>query len=297
MSDTDVRRHIPPPQREAMSSTVRHVGPTADLRQGALERYLRFVATAEAHECERGTATGTPKAPRRRVPPAEPLVVRKVSDVMTRGVVSAYPGASAKAIAWALQRNRIGAVPVIDADRRVMGVVSASDLLAKVAGGVRPASRGHRLSARSDARRKRDATTATDLMTSPAVTTTATATIAEAALTAARARVRSLPVVSSTTGELIGMVTRDDLIKLFLRDDADIREEVLRTVVRTHQIAHHANVTVSVADGVVTLGGRIDATTRPERLTAGVAAVPGVVAVRNYLESTIENPAIQGETT
>lgn len=281
-----------------MNSTVRHVGPTADLRQGALERYLRFVATAEAHEGERAPATGrAAQAPRRRVPPAAPVAVRKVRDVMTRGVVSAYPGASAKAIAWALQRNRIGAVPVIDADRRVVGVVSASDLLAKVADRVRPASRGHRLSARSDARRKREGITATELMTSPAVTTTATATIAEAALTAARARVRSLPVVSSTTGELIGMVTRDDLIKLFLREDADIRDEVLRAVLRQHRIADYANVIVSVADGVVTLGGRIDAAARPERLTADIAAVPGVLAVRNHMESTTEKPAIQGGTT
>ena len=287
-----VRNPIPPSQREAMRAAVREVGPTADLRQGALERYLRFVATAEAHEGERGASTGLPaEAGGRRIS----LAARTVADVMTRGVVSAYPGASAKAIAWALQRNRIGAVPVIDADRRVVGVVSASDLLAKVAGGVRPASRGHRLTARSDARRKREATTATELMTSPAVTTTATASIAEAALTAARARVRSLPVVSSTTGELIGMVTRDDLIKLFLRADEDIRDEVLRTVVRPARAADRPDVAVSVADGVVTLGGRVPTAQQAERMRADATGVPGVVAVRNELESTLDNPRSKEE--
>lgn len=292
MSDTDVRRHIPSPQRDAMKSTVRRVGPTADLRQGALERYLRFVATAEAHEGGCRSSTGLSAQTRDR---RTSLAARTVADVMTRGVVSAYPGAPAKAIAWALQRNRIGAVPVIDADRRVVGVVSASDLLAKVAEGVRPASRGHRLSARSDARRKRDGTTATDLMTSPAVTTTPTATIAEAALTAARARVRSLPVVSSTTGELVGMVTRDDLIKLFLRADDDIRDEVRRAVVKLDRNADHPSVTVSVADGVVTLGGRVPTPRQAERIGADATGVPGVVAVRNELESTLENPRFEEE--
>ena len=248
-------------------------GPTAhDTRttDTPLERYLHFVATSEAGD-------------------AADRAARTVGDVMTRGVVSAYPGAAAKEIARALSRNRIHAVPVLDEDRHVVGVVSTSDLLAKVAEEARTVPRGHRLAAHGEARRKQSAATAAELMTAPAITTTPDTPIMTAALLAARARVRSLPVVSDADGRLVGMVSREDLIRLFLRDDEDIRAEVLQHVVRADEVPEHGNVLVEVHDGVVTLRGSVETALQANRLRTDTAAVAGVVAVRNELRFSVDD--------
>ena len=247
-------------------------GPTAQRRHGTetpLERYLHYVATSDAGDAAERTA-------------------RTVGDVMTRGVVSAYPGAAAKEIARALHRNRIHAVPVLDPDRHVVGVVSTSDLLAKVAEEARTVPRGHRLAAHGEARRKQSAATASELMTSPAITTTPDTPLMAAALLAARSRVRSLPVVGAA-GELVGMVSREDLVRLFLRDDDEIRSDVLENVVRAEEVREHGDVRVEVLDGVVTLRGTVETAMQANRLRTDTAAVAGVVAVRNELRFSVDD--------
>jgi CBS domain-containing protein len=71
------------------------------------------------------------------------------------------------------------------------------------------------------------------------------------------------PAIVDSGGRLIGIATRRDLIKVFLRQDADIEQHVRDTI---RADVHHLNVTV--ADGVVTLSG-----TLPERSQA-VADLP-----------------------
>src|SRR4051794_40025251 len=88
-------------------------------------------------------------APANTVAPVEPAAPRArqlVGDVMTRAVVTAHGGAPLKEIAAAMARNHISTVPVIDDDRRVVGVVTAADLLARVSGDHGRPPRGHRLS-------------------------------------------------------------------------------------------------------------------------------------------------------
>jgi hypothetical protein len=113
-------------QQEARAATTVHPGPTADRYGSALVRYV------EAVFGDRPPVTGEVTPTYLTFPPLT------VSDVMTRAVVSAYEGAVFKEIAAALDRNGINAVPVIDAEHKVVGVVSTSDLLARV-GHVRPA--------------------------------------------------------------------------------------------------------------------------------------------------------------
>jgi CBS-domain-containing membrane protein len=204
-----------------------------------------------------------------------------VADVMTTSVVCAYPGARFKEIAEALHRNGINAVPVLDEERHVVGVVTASDLLARV-GHTRPMPRSHRLG-HYDQRHKVHAATARDLMTSPAITITPGASLAEAARLISRHRVRSLPVVDRN-GVLVAMVSRADLIELFLRSDADIQRDVERDVVRRSTVPAHRTVQVDVAAGVVTLSGRTPTALIARGLAYRAAEVPGVVDVRDELE-------------
>jgi CBS domain-containing protein len=216
------------------------------------------------------TLSATPDGRRRAV---------TVGDVMNRAVVSAYRGALFKEIARALARNDIDTVPVVDEDHHVIGVVTASDLLARLAH-PRLVPRGHRIAAHHEEQRKRHAACARDLMTHPAITTTPETTIVDAAQLAARYRVRSLPVVDRN-GALVGMITRSDLVKLFLRADDEIQRAVEHdvTAVRT-------DIQVRVDEGVVTLGGTVADQLTAREIVERAAHVPGVVDVRSQLKVT-----------
>jgi CBS-domain-containing membrane protein len=111
--------------------------------------------------------------------PAVPHGPELVRDVMVTSVVAAPEQAVFKEIADALIRNRVSAVPVIDADRRVVGLVSEADLLARVSRAHLSLPRSHGLSARREERRKLHAATARELMTSPAVVITPHAAITD----------------------------------------------------------------------------------------------------------------------
>lgn len=228
-----------------------------DRYHDALVRYLDAVAS------DRSAAKR--EMPRRK-PPAT-----LVGDVMTEAVVAAHEGAVFKEIVDALARNRIRSVPVIDLERRVVGVVSASDLMNRVVATPRP--HGGRKA------HKPLAATAAELMTKPAFTTRPHATIVEAAQHAARAGVRMLPVVD-VNGILLGVVTQGDLLRVFLREDNEIRDEIERYAVQTMHLGS-PQLSVAVCEGVVSLVGKLDRETQVAQLLNRVRAVPGVVDIDN----------------
>jgi CBS domain-containing protein len=206
----------------------------------------------------------------------------QVRDVMTPRVVSAHEGATFKEIVTALRNHGVHSLPVIDDDRRVLGVVTNADLLVRVGHG-RPVPRHHRIRARLGTYKKMHARTARELMTSPPITTTPETSISAAARMLTDHRIRTVPVVDRT-GHLLGMVSRADLIKVFLRSDADIRGDVVHDVVRPALFPNHAGVRVSVVDGVVTLSGRVDTAPAAQELVYEALKVPGVVDVQDNLE-------------
>lgn len=243
--------------------------------QSALGRYV------EAVFGDAPPVTGPADPTRLTFPPLT------VADVMSKAIVTAYLAAPFKEIAAALDRNGINAVPVVDEGHKVIGIVTASDLLARV-GHVRPIPRGHRFTNRSETYRKQHATTAKDLMTSPAITASPSTSIAEAARMLARYRVRGLPVIDRD-GVLVGMVSRGDLIKLFLRSDEEIANDVVRDVVRATAFPRHAGVKVTVEEGVVILSGRVDTALTARGLVYEAQRIPGVVDVSDRLEFDVND--------
>lgn len=201
-----------------------------------------------------------------------------VGEVMTQGVVAAREGAVFKEIVDALVRNHVSAVPVVDDKRRVVGVVSESDLLARVSGGHLARPRGHRLHAHAETRRKLHAATAGELMTWPAVTTTPHTHIVDAAHVAVDARVRRLPVVDDA-GVLVGIVTHADLLRPFLRPDKEIRDDIRSNVVIGAMILDPFSVEVDVVEGVVTLRGQLERRLVADGLIESCRGVAGVVDV------------------
>lgn len=187
--------------------------------------------------------------------------LRTVEDVMTHAVISVDRRAPFKEIVEAMRQWRISALPVLSEEGRVAGVVSEADLLLKTQG--------------ADESR---AVTAGQLMTVPAVTVTKDATIPGAARLMARGHLKRLPVVDSD-GRLVGVVSRGDLLKIYLRPDADIAEELRRLIMAELIPAGSAMVQVHVADGIVHLDGSIPDPALKDVLVRVARTVPGVVDV------------------
>lgn len=182
---------------------------------------------------------------------------RIVSELMTTVVVSVRRDATFTEIAKLLAEHGITAVPVVDDSDRPLGVVSEADLLRKEAGRADPEGLDPTLRPRSAERAKAAATTAEELMTSPAVLAHPEWTVVEAARAMERNRVKRLPVVDGT-GRLIGVVSRADLLRVFLRGDRAIREEITGDVLMRTLDIPPTTVTVHVVDGRVTLRGTVE---------------------------------------
>ncbi|MEV4426238.1 CBS domain-containing protein [Streptomyces sp. R-07] len=206
-----------------------------------------------------------------------------VADVMTKKVVAVLPGAEFKEIVTAMERWNVSAVPVVEGEARVVGIVSEGDLLLK------EEFHDHRLGLveqmrRLDATAKAGSRRAEDLMTSPAVTVTPEASLPQAARLMAAHGVKRLPVVNAH-GTIQGIVSRSDLLKVFLRTDEELAAEVRRDVIEHLFPLSRQQVDVRVDAGVVTLSGEVrDGSLIP--LAARLArAVEGVVDVRSELTS------------
>ncbi|MER5301224.1 CBS domain-containing protein [Streptomyces lasiicapitis] len=200
-----------------------------------------------------------------------------VGDVMTRSAVTVRRATSFTDIVRIMRDQHVSALPVLGGGRRVTGIVSATDLLPKQAFRESPPDHSERLRRLADTT-KADGTTAGDLMTSPAITAGPDTTLAEAARTMTQARVKHLPVVDGQ-GFLVGIVSRADLLKVFLRDDEEIAEEVRREVVSYLFPGPRSSVWVEVHGGIVTVRGRVG---DPDLIPAAARlarAVEGVVDV------------------
>ncbi|MFJ7960319.1 CBS domain-containing protein [Streptomyces sp. NPDC096319] len=201
-----------------------------------------------------------------------------VADVMTGTVVTVPPGAEFKEIVATMERWKVTAVPVVGSGGRVLGVVSEADLLLK------EEFHDHRLGLveqmrHLDATAKAGSRRAGDLMTSPAVTVAPEASLPQAARLMAARRVKRLPVVDAS-GAIQGIVSRADLLKVFLRPDDDLAAEVRHDVVEHLFPLSHREVGVRVDAGVVTLSGAVRDTALVPLAARLARAVEGVVDVR-----------------
>ncbi|MFF8840730.1 CBS domain-containing protein [Streptomyces sp. NPDC015130] len=195
-----------------------------------------------------------------------------VSDVMTHTAVAIGRDAPYKEIVALLDQWKVSALPVLEGEGRVVGVVSEADLLPKEEFRLEePRPDEFAEAAKAGALR------AGELMSSPAVTVHPDATLAEAARIMATRKVKRLPVVNGI-GMLEGVVSRSDLLKVFLRTDGEIEEEIRRSILG--ESAAPAGLDVSVREGVATLHGALLERSLVPLLARAVRAVEGVVDVR-----------------
>lgn len=207
----------------------------------------------------------------------------KVEDVMTREVRTVSPDASLKDVAEMLSELRVSGLPVVQ-DGRILGVVSEADILTKERG--EAPNLGGLLGAlfedRSEVRAKLQATTAGEAMTAPAITISAKRPVSDAAARMIDLGVNRLPVVDDA-GMLVGIVTRADLVRAFVRSDDEIAREIREDVVLRSLWIEPDQIDVQVDKGAVTLIGRVETKTDAELVPAFVKRVPGVVSVESRL--------------
>ena len=219
----------------------------------------------------------------------------KVRDVMTGEVVAVRRDASFKEMAARLREYRVSAFPVIDENRRVIGVVSEADLLAKEAlagehAGIPAALTG--ILHHKD-QQKAEGLTASDLMTHPAVTVRPEDSIEHAARLMYTLQVKRLPVVDAG-GYLVGIVSRADLLTVFDRNDEEIHAEIVNDVILREFLVDPAMFMVTVADGVVTVRGAPETAELGHKLVGRIRHVQGVVAVRDELAYPPSERSIAG---
>jgi CBS domain-containing protein len=217
-----------------------------------------------------------------------------VRDVMTTEVVTVEPSTPFKEIAARLAQHRISAVPVVDAGRRVLGIITEADLLLKQE---HPDPKAD-ISLIWTRRRRRErakaaAAVAGKLMTAPAATVAPTATVTEAARRMHAAGVKRLPVVDEA-GRLVGIVSRADLLKVFTRPDEAIRSQIISEVIVGELMLDPSRFLIEVDDGVVRLQGKVERSSLIPYLVRAVHHVEGVVRVEDQLSFDVDDydPAI-----
>jgi CBS domain-containing protein len=202
-----------------------------------------------------------------------------VRQVMTRELVTARERTPFKELVWLLKSHSISALPIVDGAGKLVGIVSETDLLVKEqhAGGELPNPSWLFESDRVDA------LIARDLMTWPVLTVRASATIARAAHTMQEFGVRHLVVVAG--GRPTGIVSRSDLLNVYLRPDAEIRQQVIYGVADEMLSIDPASISVEVKDGVVTLAGQLADFANADLLVSVVRRLPGVIGVQDRLRA------------
>jgi len=215
----------------------------------------------------------------------------KVADVMTTSVLRARPAMPLKEVARVLAEHVVSALPVLDADDRLAGIVSERDVLLKQGHPIPQRTHWWQLRRARDLARRAAGDTAGDVMTRKPVTIGPDATLAEAARELTDHDVKRLPVVDGR-GALLGIVSRADVLRAFLRTDDQIRQEILGDVLVQILWADPTGVDVTVRDGMVTVTGAVERRSTAELAERLVRRVDGVVDVVCKLEHRIEDRGI-----
>jgi CBS-domain-containing membrane protein len=223
----------------------------------------------------------------------------RVQDIMTRSVISVRPDTALREIARLLDEHRISGVPVVDERGALLGVVSEADFLVEAQGGTSvhrsPIARlfGRAGDVGSPGHRH-FASTASELMTSPVITVGPEVLIADAAAVMTKHRINRLPVIDD--GRLIGIVTRADLVRSYVRTDEQLADSIREDVLVRTLWLDPETFEVTVVDGVATISGEVDRRSSAEMIGRTAVLVPGVRDVISHVTWTIDDADLKSGT-
>jgi CBS domain-containing protein len=215
----------------------------------------------------------------------------KVRDVMTRQVVTARPEMSLRDLALLLSEHRISGMPVLGSDGSVLGIVSEADILAKERG--HEPAHGGGLSwlfgdrAAPDELRRHAATTVGEAMTTPAITIDQDRPLREAAALMLDRGVNRLPVTA--TGLLVGILSRADLVRAYIRRDAEALAAIRDQVIRKTMWLDPDDMILEVREGVAHIAGTVDRHSTAAIIERLISLVDGIDLVMNDLRWEMED--------
>jgi CBS domain-containing protein len=216
---------------------------------------------------------------------------RTVSDVMTKHVHVATPLTPFKLLVRLIEENRVSAIPIVDQQGVPIGIVSETDLLLKqMRAGAESSRVLLHVRKRRNERAKGDGTVASDVMTSPAITVASDTGLGDAARLMQDKSLRRLVVVNDG-GRIAGIVSRSDLLKVFLRTDEELREEIRGELIPAVLMASYDAIGVEVCWNVATLSGEVDRKSDAEILTRLTRELDGVVGVIDELTYSWDDTA------
>jgi CBS domain-containing protein len=214
----------------------------------------------------------------------------RVKDLMTTNVLAVRSSTQLKDAAALLTKHRISGLPVVDGEGRILGVLSEGDILYKETGAkdkpgffdrllaVPPIGLDLKLAAR----------TVGEAMSAPALTIGPRRPVTEAATVMIEEGVNRLPVIDDEE-RLIGIITRADLVRAFVRSDPEIEQEIRDDVIRRTLWLEPDTMHIEVTGGEVRLSGEVETRTDAELISTFVQRVPGVVSVLSKLRWREEN--------
>ena len=223
----------------------------------------------------------------------------KISEIMTRNVVTVRPTASIRDAARALVEHAVSGLPVVDERGGVVGVLSEGDLIVRQ----KPRERtpwwrvffddGERLAREYQ---KAEGTTVAEVMTRSVISIAPDMPIESAAVILDERRIRRLPVIAD--GRLVGIVSRGDLVKALAaatpaepgsRSDAQLVEEMRARLARERWVASRG-IVVQAQDGVLTLLGLVESEAEKAAFETMARAIEGVQRVDSRLLVKTEVP-------
>ena len=220
----------------------------------------------------------------------------KAADVMVSKVITVGPNATVQEIANILLTHRISAVPVVDGQGSIIGIVSEGDLIHRIeAGTERHYSWWLKLvSGRETLARdfvKSHAAKAADVMTKRVISASPDLPLGDLATLLERHRIKRVPIVEN--GRLVGIVSRANLLQALAalrRDipaeakvaDSTLREKILAEISSSLEVSV-SQVNVIVHDGVVELWGQVNAPSEKDALRVAAESTPGVRSVADHI--------------
>ena len=219
----------------------------------------------------------------------------RAMDVMTSEVITVEQNTSVQTVAKLLAERGISAVPVVDRENRVIGMVSEGDLLQRAETGTE-----HRRSWWLDMMAstnkiagdyvKSHSGKVRDIMTRDLISVTETTPVADIAILLETNRIKRVPVVRD--GKLVGIVSRANLVRALgmtinepsstEADDRTIRDKLLAEL-KAQRWAEVSPANVTVKDGIVHLWSSYLSEQEKRALVVAAENTPGVRRVEDHM--------------
>lgn len=212
----------------------------------------------------------------------------KVADVMTTEVMTIGQDAALKEAATMMVLAGVSGIPVVDDDRRVIGIITEADFVNAEANRSWGRQRRRLLASVFGDTETLQARTVSDAMTKTPHTIDRGSTVTEAARKMSELGVKRLPVVLPD-GKLEGIISRADVMAVFARPDDALRDEVYEDVALGVLQLHDANIKIEVVDGAVSISGSVPTLTEARLLEELANRVEGVVSVTSSVQWTSDD--------